>query len=409
MLSDSLLIALRNIQRRKLRAWLTMLGIFIGIAAVVSLIGLGEGLRTGISSQFGVMGTDVLTVQASGIAFAGMPGQGAVELITDDLAEKIEKVNNVDSAFNRYLESGTIIFNNQQSIGIIASIPNGRNRKIFEEMLNIEAEDGRLLKEIDTKKVFLGYNFIEDSEFNKVMKVGDRIIINEITFEIVGFMKRKGSFMLDNSVIMNEDDVLKYLKDEDDDSVNIIAVKVKDENKIDKTKEDVEKLLRKERDVKIGEENFEVQSPQAMLDALNSALFAVQLFVYIIASISLLVGGIGIMNTMYTAVLERSKEIGIMKSIGAKNSTIFSIFFIESGLLGTVGGIIGISLGLILAYGLAAVGRMVLGVELIQADIGFTLIIGSLLFSFVMGTIFGVLPAIQASKLQPVESLRSVK
>jgi len=191
--------------------------------------------------------------------------------------------------------------------------------------------------------------------------------------------------------------------------VNVIAVKAKDQNRISQAKEDIEKLMRHERNVKEGEEDFQVQSPQQTLEALNSTLFAVQLFVYIIAAISLAVGGIGIMNTMYTSVLERTKEIGIMKSIGARNSAIFTIFFVESGLLGIVGGIIGIALGMSFAYGISFVGRILLGSELIQASISPYLVLGALVLSFVLGTVFGVLPAYQASKLNPVDSLRSTK
>ena len=224
----------------------------------------------------------------------------------------------------------------------------------------------------------------------------------------MGILEKKGSFMFDQAVLVNEQSMFDFL-DTDEDEVDIIAIKVKDENQINDIQEKVERLLRKERDVDEGEEDFEVQSPQAALDSLKSTLFAINLFIYIIAGISLLVGGIGIMNTMYTAVLERRKEIGIMKSIGARNSTIFTLFFIESGFLGMVGGIVGIILGMILAYGLAAIGRIALGSELIQASIGLSLIIGALLFSFILGTIFGVLPAIQASKQNPVDSLRSVK
>jgi putative ABC transport system permease protein len=186
-------------------------------------------------------------------------------------------------------------------------------------------------------------------------------------------------------------------------------VKVKDQNLMAVTQEDISKLLRKERNVKVGEEDFTVQTPQKTLETLKSTLFAIQLFVIIIAMISLLVGGIGIMNTMYTAVLERSKEIGIMKSIGARNSTIFVIFFIESGLLGMVGGIIGILLGLAFAYGLAFIGRVALGSELIQATISVWLLVGALAFSFILGTFFGVLPAYNASRLNPVDSLRKAK
>ena len=211
--------------------------------------------------------------------------------------------------------------------------------------------------------------------------------------------------MLDGAFIINENVLLDVFGD--DDVVDIIAVKIRDEKQIDQVKENIEKLLRKERDVKKGEENFQVESAQNLINTLNSTLAAVNIFVVIIASISLLVGGIGIMNTMYTSVLERTKEIGIMKAIGARNSRIFKLFFIESGFLGMVGGIIGVILGLIFAYGSAFLGRLALGVDLIQARVPLFWIIFALLLSFGLGTLFGVIPAINASKLQPVDALRS--
>ena len=408
MLNDYFIYSVRNLKNRGLRSWLTMIGIFIGIAAVVSLIGLGEGLRIAIMSQFGFLGPDVLGVQASGLAFAGPPGTGVVEPLSDELADKIRKVNGVKAAFNRYIKSGTLEFNDKQNIGIAASYPEGENRKIFETMINLKAEDGRLLKDSDSRKVVLGNNFKSDDTFGKGIKSGDKVLLNAIDFEVVGILEKKGSFIFDNVVLINEQtmiDDIGIAKEE----VNVIAVKIEYVARADEIKENIEKLLRKERNVKKGEENFQVQSPQQTLEALNSTLFAVQLFVYIIAAISLAVGGIGIMNTMYTSVLERTKEIGVMKSIGAKNSAIFTIFFVESGLLGMVGGVIGIILGLAFAFGLSAAGRAFLGSELIQASISPFLVIGALMFSFVLGTVFGVLPAYEASKLSPVDSLRSAK
>ena len=405
MLKDYAVFSLKNLRSRGLRSWLTMIGIFIGIAAVVSLIGLGEGLRLAITSQFGFLGPDVLAVQASGIAFAGPPGQAVANPLSDELAAKIEKINGVEAAFNRYIESITLEFNDKQSIGIAGSSPKGENRKIFETMLNLKADEGRLLKDGDAKKVVLGNDFKKKDTFGKGIKVGDRVLVNGITFEAVGILEKKGSFIFDRIVMINEEPMIDVLGI-DKKEVSAVAIKVKDQNNIAQVKEDIEKLIRKERDVEKGEEDFQVQSPQQILEALNSTLFAVQLFVYIIAAISLAVGGIGIMNTMYTSVLERTKEIGIMKSIGARNSAIFTMFFIESGLLGTVGGVIGILLGMGFAYGISFLGRLFLGSSLIQASINPLLIAGALVFSFVLGTLFGVLPAYQASKLNPVDSLR---
>jgi putative ABC transport system permease protein len=407
MFADYIRFALGNFKRRKIRSFLTMIGIFIGIAAVVSLIGLGEGLRFAITSQFNFMGSDVLSVRAAGIDYAGAPGAGAPVPLTDDLKDKIESLSGVEAAINRYIKSGTLEFNDRQGIGFAMSMPEGDGRKIVETMINMKAAEGRLLKEGDARRALLGYSFsASDNSFGGI-HAGDTILLSGIKYDVVGIMERKGNFLFDNAVLINEEQLLKDFGD--DGSVNVIAVKVRDINQMDAVQASIERLLRKEREVKEGEEDFVVESPQKILDTLNSSLFAVQLFVYIIASISIIVGGIGITNTMYTSVLERTKEIGVMKSIGAKNSTIFTIFSIESGVLGMVGGIVGILLGLIFAYGMAAAGRAILGAGLIQAHVSLTLIFGALLFSFAIGLVAGVLPALQASKLQPVDALRSVK
>lgn len=406
MNADHLLLAFRSLARRRLRSWLTMIGIFIGIAAVVSLIGLGEGLRTAITSQFGFLGPDVLSVQASGINYAGPPGTATPNPLSDDLPEKFARIPGVEAAFSRYIASGTLEFAGKSDFALIASVPGKSDRGVFETMTNLKAEKGRLLKDGDNGKVVVGSNFArDDSRFSRPVRPGDRLLLNEKTFEVVGVLETKGSFIFDDIIMMNEDDILDGFR-KDDGTTNVIAIKVKDLDALDKVKEEAEKILRKERDVDKGEEDFVVESPEATLETLNSTLFAVQLFVYIIASISLLVGGIGIMNTMYTAVLERTKEIGIMKAIGAKNATIFSLFAVESGLLGTVGGIIGILLGLGFANGLAAIGKIVLGTDLIQAHTSVSLLAGALLFSFVVGFVAGVLPAMRAASLRPVDALR---
>ncbi len=405
MITDYFNYALQSLSQRRLRAWLTMLGIFIGVASVIALIGLGEGLRIAITSQFGFLGSDVLSVQASGIGFAGPPGTGVTEPLSDTLKDKVRNINGVETAFNRNIESAKVKHNDRQLIAFTASVPLGEEKKDFEMMVNLQAEHGRLLKDSDRRGVLVGSDQAKGESFGQEIKVGDRIKIQEAELQVIGILKRKGSFIFDNGYYMNDDTMADIFGDKD--KADIIAIKVKNVNEIASVREDLEKLLRKERGVKEGEENFQIQSPQQTLEALNSALFAVNLFVIIIASISLLVGGIGIMNTMYTAVLERTKEIGIMKAIGARNSSIFTLFFFESGFLGLVGGIIGAILGICLSYGFAFLGRNFLGSELIQANVSVGLVISTLIFSFMLGTIFGVLPAVNASKLQPVVALRS--
>ncbi|MFH1850389.1 MAG: ABC transporter permease [archaeon] len=406
MIADFFMFSCRNIRNRKVRSYLTMIGIFIGIAAVVSLIGLGEGLRMAITGQFGELGTDVLTVQAGGVQM-GPPGSGVINPLTVDDAEKIRQIPGVKYAISRLVRSGRVEFRDHQKIEYIVSLPDGDERRELVRIMNVEVESGRLLKDGDLYKVVLGANYVDDKKFGQPVNVGQRVTIEGKTFEAVGIMKSKGSFLIDNAIVMN-DDVMRDLYN-DHDKVDILAVIVRDEAQIKAIQGNLEKLLRKERNVKEGEEDFSVETPENAVKTLNDSLFAVQLFVYIIAGISLLVGGIGIMNTMYTAVLERTKEIGIMKSIGARNSDIFTLFFIESGLIGSLGGLIGMILGVLMATGLSAAGRLALGSDLISASFSPWLLAGALAFSFTIGSLAGIAPALSAARLHPVDALRFSK
>ena len=407
MLTDYAAYAFGNLRHKGLRSWLTMIGIFIGIAAVVSLIGLGEGLRGAIVSQFGFIGPDVLSVQASGINFAGPPGQAVVKPLTDELTKKIKHITGVEAAINRYIESGTLEFNDKQGIIFAWNVPEGKNRNIFEEMIDLKADKGRLLKDNDKFKAVIGSDFTNEDRFGKAIQTGNTVLFRGIPFEVIGIFNKRGSFIFDSAIVMNEDVLKSEFKE--DDSVNVIAVKVRDLKTVDNVKQNIENLLREERNVKEGEEDFIVESPENTLKTLDNTLFGVQLFISIIAFVSIIVGGIGITNTMYTAVLERTREIGIMKSIGARNSAIFTLFFIESGFLGFVGGLIGVILGLLLSHSFAFIGRQILGSELIKADVGFVLILAALLFSIIAGLMAGIIPALQASRKSPVDALRFTK
>lgn len=404
MLRDYLLISFKSLKNKKFRSWLTVLGILIGVTAVVALIGLGEGLKTAISSQFGISSTEVLTVQAGGLSSAGPPGSGAINPLTQKDSEEIEKLSTVDSTIPRILESGRMEFNDIMNIEFAMSIPDGDKRDLVYEVLDVEPEAGRMLKDGDNLKVVLGYNFYYDNAgFNKRMAVGDKILIEDKKFEVIGFTEKKGSFIFDNIVYMNEE-TLKDLFDVDDE-VNIIAVRVKDKDLIDEAKQDIEKLLRKRRDVKKGEEDFQVETPDSALSDINSILTGVQVFIVIIASISIIIGAIGIVNTMFTSVMERRRQIGIMKSIGARNSDIFILFSIESGLLGLTGGIIGTIFGMVISvFGTVGINSWVGSSS--HPSINVFLVLGALFGSFIIGTLSGIVPAMNAAKLNPVEALR---
>lgn len=410
MITDYFKLAWKSLSHRRLRSYLTMIGIVIGVAAIVALISLGQGLETAVVSQFNVAGsTDIISVQAQGSG-NGPPGTGVSKPLTQDDVDKINQIAGVDIAIGRLIESGSLEFNNKLTFGYGASMPDGEARKAVEEIGNLQIEKGRMLKDGDRKKIVVGSQINSDELadfFGKRIEVGSKVLVQGEQFQVIGVLKKKGSFLTDSTLLFNEQD-LRDLFDIQKGEFSLIAVKVKNVDDIPKIKEDISKYLRKERNVDVGEEDFTVQTPDQAIENLKSTLFAVTLFLYIIAGISVLVGGIGITNTMYTAVLERTKEIGIMKAVGGSRKAIFSLFFIESGLLGMVGGIVGVLFGIGIASGLVALASSFLG-DLIQASYSPLLIIGAILFSFIIGTLAGILPALQASKLHPVDALNYAK
>ncbi len=403
MKKDYFFLATKSLKHRGVRSWLTLIGIIIGVAAVVSLIGLGEGLKSAVEAQFGISSTEVISIEAGGITM-GQPGSGASKPLTINELNAVEKVNNVDMAIRRNIRTLRINSNNKMIIGFGTNIEEGEARKFLYDTIQAETISGRLLKDGDKNSVVLGYNFYADKMgLGKVIDSGDKIEINGKNFKVVGILEKKGSYIFDNIVLMEGDEMKSLLNYGDE--VDLIAVKVKDKNLMNKTKEDIEKVLRKERGVKEGKEDFSVSTPEASLETINSILSGVQIFIVIIAMISVFVGAVGIVNTMTTSVMERRKEIGIMKAIGAKNSQIFFQFLIEAGLLGTIGGIIGVSIGTFLSY----TGTILIG-NYIGSDLSFNINILLIIFvltgSFLIGAISGISPAMQAAKQNPVEALK---
>jgi len=395
---------MKAIGARKLRSWLTIIGILIGIASVVSLISVGDGLRAAVNSQFGVSSTEVITIQAGGLNAFGPPGSGVVNSLQRDDSDAIERLGNVESAIPRNIATIKVEYNDILEVGIGGSVIAGEKRKLIYELLEVETESGRLLKDGDNNKIMLGYDYsLDTNNFEKGLEVGNRIKINGESFEVVGIVKKKGSFILDSAIWINDEPLERLAKYGD--NVDLIVAKVKSQDLMTQAKEDIEKLLRKRRDVKEGEEDFEVSTPAAALETVNQVLLGVQLFIAMIALISVVVGAIGIINTMTTSVLERKKQIGIMKAIGARNEDIFYLFFIESGLMGLIGGVIGVTIGVIVGYvGTIAINQFI-GAD-VQPTIQWGLVFYSLIGSFVLGSISGIWPALSAAKKKPVEALK---
>ena len=398
MITDYFNYAFSHLTKRKLRSWLTMIGIFIGITSVVALISLGQGMRDAINAQFSGLGSDKIIIQGSGGGF-GPPGSFTVDPITKDDKEVVDGVAGVDVTIGRLMRAVRIDYGDETDYEMVLSVPPDRKAiDLIVEVNNIKMLSGRMLSPSDKNKVIMGNAWIE-----KKIKLGDTIFINDKGFEVVGLMRKTGLPFIDGTVMLPEDSLRDLIDVKE--VYDMIAVKVTNPKDLNIVTDRIIKALRKHRDVKEGEENFQVQTPQQVLKTLDTVLLAVQAVVIGIAAISLIVGGIGIMNTMYTAVLERTREIGIMKAIGARNSDVLTMFLIESGLLGMAGGLIGISLGVCLGLIVEFIAVNVSAVP-VNASFSLFLILGALSFSFLVGTLSGVFPAMQAARMHPVEALR---
>jgi len=402
MIKDFFTLSLNNLRRRKLRSWLTMIGIFIGIAAVVSLLSLGQGLQNYINEQFEVLGGNKIFVESKTIGPPGTATSKSLILTSKDLSV-IENTKGVDNAAGLLMKSGIVKFKDEAQIVFTLGMDEDY-LSLFDKLGNFEVIEGRDLTDEDKFKAVVGNNHAYSDIWDNPVQLRDTIEIEGQEFKVIGIRGKIGNPFDDNSLTITKETLKELLQIEDEESQ--IVIKVDRDADPENVAEDLKRKLRKSRNEKEGQETFRVSTSEQILTTFNNIFAVVQGVLVGIAAISLLVGGIGIMNTMYTSVLERTKEIGTMKAIGAKNSHILSIFLIESGLLGLVGGAIGVIIGISLAKGAEYIAGIYLGSPLLQASMNPFIMLGALTFSFIIGTISGVLPAIQASRLKPVDALR---
>ena len=327
--------------------------------------------------------------------------------LTEKDIEVVKNVKGVDSVASMIFKTAKIEFKDEIKFNFIIGMPSHDSEQVrlLEENQNIEIASGRDLKNSDKYKAIVGINYPLKKVFSKEVGLRDKIIIENQEFEVIGTLKRIGN-PFDDSAVIIPSETLKQINNIKDDEVSMAIIQVSDPDKLNEISEDIKKDLRKSRNLKENQEDFQLSTPEQILEAVSTVFFIVTTVLIGIAAISLLVGGIGIMNTMYTAVLERTKEIGIMKAIGAKNSDILLLFLIESGILGLIGGVIGVILGMTLSKSVELIAAQYIGSPLIKASFSLTLILGALAFSVIVGSISGVFPAIQASKLKPVDALR---
>jgi len=417
MLKDFFLLAGQSILHRRMRSWLTVIGVFIGITAVVALISIGLGLNRTINEQVSkVFGVDTFML-VSEDAFGGRRHNGTPEEYALDLD------------FLRSIDGVKTVAALRQRTGFVVgpTLPDGEAKKGFLTVMGLSPElmtefssftgpldvepGGRLFEPGETDAAVLGARIAERLE----AKVGDTILIagegdNELQMRVMGIMvppdQGEGSergFTMgasgpDADTIYVSYAAMDRLWGEAED-VLLTLVRVEEDYDVDEVADRVESELNS-RNTKVTAVTYSDIS-----EAIGTMTSTVSAFLAGIAGIALLVGGVGVMNTMFTSVLERTREIGVMKAVGAKSSHILLIFLIESGMMGLVGGIVGTGTGL----GLSAVASFFIGrffgvkMAVVASP---ALILITLAGSFLLGAIAGLWPARRAAKLTPVEALR---
>ncbi|MEM2974250.1 MAG: ABC transporter permease [Candidatus Micrarchaeia archaeon] len=399
MLVEYIHFAAQTFIHRPTRSWLTVLGILIGIAAVVSLISIGQGLQDTINKQFERLGADKIIVIPGSMEMGLLSSAFGTERLTDDDVRVVEETKGVQKATGMVAVMGKVRADNKQKYVFVIAYP--PDRMSLDEWGAIDLEDGRELKPTDKYKVVIGYLIAQGEVFDKKIGIGDSLYINDVKFEVVGTVSRIGNRADDSQVYIPVETANELFKEP---GYYTIIAQTKKGFDTTTVADWVKERLRKARHLEKGREDFTIQTMEQMQEMVGNVMGVVQLIVIGIAAISLIVGGIGIMNTMYTSILERTREIGILKAIGARSSDIAAIFLLESGFLGLVGGVIGVALGI--AGGKAV--EMIAQQSTLSLTVSFPswLLLGALVFAFVVGALSGLLPALKAAGMKPIEALR---
>lgn len=396
---ESVRYSLRNLKQNKGRSMLTIFSIWVGIATIFIFISFGYGLYDY---------TNELTSSSSADKVLVMPktagGFGQVEgiVLNETDVDAVSKAAGVYDATGLYFDASLIKkFGEQKYAFVIGYDP---TQSYVIDSFNIGVDKGRLLRSGDMKKAVLGYNYlIPNKIFSKSLDLNDNLEVDGVNLKVVGFMEEIGNPQDDSQIYITNDQFEEMFSDVESYAQIIARVDISD---IEKVNDNIGRSLRKARDVEKGDEDFYVQSFDELIEQFSSALNVIIGFVILIALISVIVSTINTANTMITSVLERYKEIGVLKAMGAKNASIFEIFLFESAFLGIIAGLIGTFFGWLISY-TAGIILDGLGWGFLQPHFSVYLFVGLILFAGITGAISGVFPAIRASKTNPVDALRN--
>jgi putative ABC transport system permease protein len=407
---ENIKIAFKSLGTNRLRSFLTMLGIIIGVGAVVAVMGVGAGAEASILESIQNVGANIITI-SPGREQGG--GQGEMRRRFGN--EQEETIVEGDL----YLDDVYVLEDEASLLNEVVPIYSGRNSSIsylswsgpvgvtgtsedFLTVMGYEIGGGNFFMESDVTNmsdvVVLGDTVVEDY-FGKINPIGEIIKIDGKNFTVIGTIKPVGTSFFanpDNAVYIPITNAMNNLYGVD--TVDSISAKVENEELVDAAAEEAAGILRIQHNILPGEpDDFSIGSNTQVLEMASTVSDTLSIALGGIAAISLLVGGIGIMNIMFVSVTERTREIGIRKAIGAKNRDIMIQFLTESVVLSVLGGIIGIGFAYLLSWLLAG---------LISSIITATPIILALSFSTAIGLLFGILPAMRAARLNPIDSLR---
>jgi putative ABC transport system permease protein len=391
-IADIISFAFKNITQKKTQSLLTITGIVIGVFAIVSLISIGYGVQEYTHEEMMKMGADKLTILP--MKQFGIPPS---HFFTDKDVKAIKRVKGVNTLVYGWYAGCDIEYNGEKKyVSYFYANPSDME-KVYSKT-GYEISEGRWLRDNDKYKCIIGYGTAH-TLFDKEIKIGDTIKIKDKKFRVVGILKQVGDQQDDDSVMMPISVGKNLFGNED--KYNFITVNVKEGADIDKVAKDIHDALKKS----FGDDDFSVMTAEQLAETIGSILGVITLFISGVAGISLLVGAVGISNTMHMSILERRKDIGILKALGAETTDILMIFIVESGFLGLFGGLIGTIVGIVVAKLIEQVAHKS-GYLMVNAWISWELIIGVLLFSFIVGVISGYFPARSGAKLNPVETLR---
>lgn len=384
--SKLLKMAISSVLANKVRSFLTMLGIIIGIASVIVLVGMGEGTKQNISSQIESLGTNLITVN--------IMGRRNVSITTEEL-EKLKTKPGIKNMAPSMSQSVTVRSENEStSTTVEASTPS------YSTIRKLNVSSGRFINEDDVESRYrvavIGVD-TANKLFNNTNVVGESVNINGAAFLIIGVLEKQGTSMAgsgDDRLIIPITTAQRFFKNT---QIRTFYIEAESKDKVSQAMGYLTLFMNNK--FNNDTDSYRVMDQSSLLATASSASDSMTGMLSGIAAISLLVGGIGIMNIMLVSVIERTKEIGIRKAIGAKRRVILMQFLLESAGISSFGGILGVASG----YGAAYIAETFFSTTVVISN---KVVLGAFIFSVLVGVIFGMYPADKASKLSPIEALR---